>query len=308
VSLLDPLLTHAFHAVCRQQVTSDAGSDLETTFNSGFADTERFFERLPAIDFRGLSVLDFGCGLGSTCIWLAEKGAERVVGVDVQPVDFAEARLAERSAEVGGRVAFHRIEPDSDLGFVGQFDVVISKNTFEHATDPGGYVDAMKARLAPGGTLLIGFAPLWKSPTGGHIGFMTPLPWAHLLFPERVVLAERRRFRPEEAASRYEDVLGGLSRMTLARFQAVMAGSGLRQVYFDTNNPRGARSPLRRRALSVLRVMSRPRALREYLTFSAYGAWRDRACSSSTSSGHASSGPSPGRAQPPGIGTSLVQR
>jgi len=58
----------------------------------------------------------------------------------------------------------------------------------------------MKQYLKQDGLLVIGFSPLWKAPYGGHIRFMTKLPWAHLIFPEEVIMAERRRFRPDEEA------------------------------------------------------------------------------------------------------------
>jgi len=53
-------------------------------------------------------------------------------------------------------------------------------------------------RLAHGWRIAIGFGPLWKSPYGGHIGYMTRLPWAHLLFSERAIMRERRRFFPND--------------------------------------------------------------------------------------------------------------
>jgi len=43
---------------------------------------------------------------------------------------------------------------------------------------------------------------------------MTPLPWAHLLFPESVIMNERKRFRPDENANKFEEVKGGLNKMT----------------------------------------------------------------------------------------------
>src|ERR671918_2912922 len=89
--------------------------------------------------------------------------------------------------ELGGAVELRQITDGSELD--GElFDLVLSKNTFEHVADPAAYVDVMRSHVAPGGRVVIGFSPLWKSPLGGHIGFMTKLPWAHLLFPEDVIM------------------------------------------------------------------------------------------------------------------------
>ncbi len=49
------------------------------------------------------------------------------------------------------------------------FDLVFSKDSFEHFAEPERIVAAMIDALAPGGQLVIGFGLLWKGPTGGHI-------------------------------------------------------------------------------------------------------------------------------------------
>ena len=82
---------------------------------------------------------------------------------------------------------------------------------------------------------MIGFGGLWKSPYGGHIQHMTKVPWMHLLIPEEVVLRERRRYRPDEDPSCYEEIKGGLNRMTLEKFQRTMDRSGLECDYFEIN-------------------------------------------------------------------------
>ena len=97
---------------------------------------------------------------------------------------------------------------------------------------------------------------------------MTPIPWVHLLFPEDVIMAERRRFRPDEDAERFEDIRGGLNRMTLERFRTIMASSGLECVMFETNvsdHP----------AVRVMRMLRRLPPLREYCTVNVYSIWRN---------------------------------
>jgi hypothetical protein len=55
----------------------------------------------------------------------------------------------------------------------------------------------------------------------------TRLPWVNLLFPERDVMAVRSLYR-HDGATRYEDIEGGLNRMTVARFERLMQESGMR--------------------------------------------------------------------------------
>lgn len=66
--------------------------------------------------------------------------------------------------------------------------------------------------IAPGESLVIGFDPPWKRPVGGHIEYMTKLPWPHLIFPEPVIMSERRRFRPDAQGRTFGEIRGGLNK------------------------------------------------------------------------------------------------
>jgi hypothetical protein len=96
---------------------------------------------------------------------------------------------------------------------------------------------------------------------------MTRLPWAHLVFPERVIMRERRRFRPDEAAETFAEIRGGLNKMTLKRFEKAIEGAGLRFEYLRANAAGGPRL----RAFNVLRRLP---FLREYFTVSVYSVVR----------------------------------
>jgi 2-polyprenyl-3-methyl-5-hydroxy-6-metoxy-1,4-benzoquinol methylase len=57
-----------FTLLCTREVTLPDERYFEAGFEAGFSSTERFFARLPddVRDLRGKSVLDLGCGNGST--------------------------------------------------------------------------------------------------------------------------------------------------------------------------------------------------------------------------------------------------
>ena len=266
------LAASVLRRVLREPAGPEGGRDPDLWFEEALGSTERFFSRLPELSFEGKSVLDYGCGIGATPIWLAGRGAVRAVGIDIQSVDFAEAKLERDYPHLRDRVSFHRIEPSQGVG-EERFDLVISKDTFEHVDDPDAYVATMKGYLKPDGEIAIGFGPLWRSPWGGHIDFMTRLPWAHLVFPEQVILSERRRYRPEEDPSRFEEIRGGLNRMTLARFLETMARSGLVHRYLSTNRSEGARTRGRGAVIGAMRIGSRIPGLREYCTLNVYSVW-----------------------------------
>jgi SAM-dependent methyltransferase len=270
------LAARAFRAVVRDPASQQArrALDLDRIFDEGWRSTARFFARFPTLAIDGRSFLDFGCGMGATSIWLSSQGASRSVGIDIQSVEYPNRRLLQDFPEHRDRVEFRQVSPGDQPG-EERFDVVISKDTFEHVADPDAYVASMLAFLEPGGKLVVGFGPLWKSPWGGHINYMTRLPWAHLIFPEEVILEERRRFRPDEqpAPTRFEEIRGGLNQMTLARFLSTMRRSGLRCSYLATNRGDEARSARRRAFIGAMRLGARVPPLREYCTLNLYSIW-----------------------------------
>jgi len=149
-----------------------------------------------------------------------------VVGIDIQWHDRAR-RLAEEHA-CSGRVRFvESLKPEEK----GTFDMVLSCSAMEHFADPAAAVAEMKAAVRPGGVVIISFAEPWFGPRGSHFDGFSRLPWVNLLFPESVVMGARSRFRPD-GARHYEEVAGGLNRMSLAKFERIIRGSGMTVEYY----------------------------------------------------------------------------
>jgi SAM-dependent methyltransferase len=242
---------------------------LESRFMLHLRHAAPFFQRFAThVSLSGRTVLEAGSGLGPICFLAAQLGAQDVVGVDIVPafVEYAREKLLRDYPHLAERVRF--LCTNGDLAEVAgrRFDIVMSHDAFEHYSDPELMVSTFRSLLTDDGRLLIGFGPLWKSPYGAHIDFLTKMPWAHLIFPEDVVMAERRRVLPKENTQRYEDARGGLNRMTLARFEEIMNQSGLRCVYCERNV---SGRPMMR----IMRLLSAIRPLREYFTHNVYSVW-----------------------------------
>jgi 2-polyprenyl-3-methyl-5-hydroxy-6-metoxy-1,4-benzoquinol methylase len=230
----------------------------------------RFFARLPEwFDLSGKRALDVGCGTGALCIAMAQRGAREVVGVEVDDPLIARATLKKvdpdlpvRFLDSGGDLKTLDLEP---------FDVVVSKDSFEHygampnSPDAAEMVDDMANLLVDGGVLVIGFGPTWKAPSGGHIN--TKMPWAHLIFPEEVIFDEFRRSRPPGKTARTFEEGPGVNRMTVARFGRIMGASGLECLWMGTN--RGDHP-----AYKGMRALAKMPGLKEYMTQNIYGIWR----------------------------------
>ena len=164
------------------------------------------------------SVLDFGCGFGLQAAALARQGVQ-VTGLDLP----REVFTAPWQQLMTAHPTLHlTTEPPART-----YDVVYSCSAFEHFSDPAAVLEQMRGHVRPGGKVVISFAEPWYSPRGHHMDGITRLPWVNLLFRERDVMAVRALYRTD-GATRYEEVEGGLNRMTVARFEQLMHGSGMR--------------------------------------------------------------------------------
>ena len=173
---------------------------------------------------RGRRVLDFGCGVGHHAVGMAAFGASSVTGLDINEEWLEAGRRLAAEHDFRNAVEFVSVIRNEDLG---SYDLVLSHNSMEHFSEPASVLRQMRELLAAGGNAVISFSPPWLSPYGAHMHFFTPVPWVHLLFPERSVMRVRMRYR-NDGAMRYEDVEGGLNRMTIRRFQDLVRDAGFR--------------------------------------------------------------------------------
>jgi SAM-dependent methyltransferase len=172
-------------------------------------------------------ILDFGCGQGYQSLALGAAGARQVIGIDINKQHLANAGELARQFGIADQVKF--VEP-FELDGYGLFDVVLAYNSMEHFNEPDVILKEMTSRLTPQGRLFISFGPPWYSPYGAHTNFFCKVPWIHLIFSEKSVMSVRTNFT-DDGATRYEDVRGGLNKMSLARFQKLVADGGLEMEY-----------------------------------------------------------------------------
>jgi SAM-dependent methyltransferase len=265
VGVLRRLEAGLFAAVCVREVKRPP-EYRDLSFARDYAQTERMFRRFDGrVPLDGLSVLDLGCGRGPTCVYAALGGATRVVGVDINGdhVDYAREKVRRDHADLADRITF--VLTDGRLSELEgeKFDLIISQNSFEHYSDPDQVVADATGALRRTGRLLITFSPAWKAPGGGHLGIAW-FPWAHLIFSEDVVMAQRRKLIPDEQVRTYEEC--GVNRMTLERFRRIMNRSGLDCMFFSTNI---SEHP----AVKVMRLASRIPLCEEYFTQNVYSLW-----------------------------------
>lgn len=210
----------------RKPGTEDpSGSREEPSIESALSQLRDAFPNFEGL-IAGKDVLDFGCGEGWQAVAMAQNGARSVLGLDSNSKTLSKARRMAERAGTGGRAEFAECLD----GSVRRFDVVISQNSMEHFPDPVGTLQQMKRALKPGGKILITFGPPWFAPYGSHMNFFAKVPWVNLLFSEKTVMSVRSRFR-QDGATQYEDVESGLNKMTVGKFERLLAKSRMQAEY-----------------------------------------------------------------------------
>jgi tocopherol O-methyltransferase len=104
------------------------------------------------------AILDVGCGIGGSSLYLAEKFQAQVMGITLSPVQSqrAEERAQERGLASGKPSAQFQVANALDLPFPNQsFDLVWSLESGEHMPDKLKFLQECYRVLRPGGTLLL---------------------------------------------------------------------------------------------------------------------------------------------------------
>jgi tocopherol O-methyltransferase len=104
---------------------------------------------------RGANVLDIGCGVGGSALWLADQFGCQVTGMTISPV---QAGMAARKAKARGFSETVRFEVNDANQWKPEpesFDVVWIMESSEHFPDKKHFFERCAIALKPGGTLAV---------------------------------------------------------------------------------------------------------------------------------------------------------
>lgn len=148
-------------------------------------------------DLRGLDVLDFGCGTGSTTVALAERApASRITAVDIDAASLEIARLRFLHHGLAERIAVQAIQPVTRPGHLpfedASFDFVLANGVLEHVVPYASRPVVLREvwRLVrPGGLFFVSETPnpLW--PVDRHTTGLPFVPWMPSRLAYRVAVA-----------------------------------------------------------------------------------------------------------------------
>lgn len=189
--------------------------------------------------FRGKRVLDMGCGASGKSLYYVSVGAEQVVGVDVVPHYKTEAEAFARELGYEDRFTFLLGDALNLTLPENSFDVVIMNDFMEHIYDPEAALREALRVLKPGGRIFVNFPPYFH-PTGAHMSDVIGIPWVHMLFPEKTLIAAYKdlvrglpdeqdrlslRFSTDENGREY---ISYLNKMTIRKFHSIVKRMNLK--------------------------------------------------------------------------------
>ena len=122
------------------------------------------------------AVLEFGCGLGAFSRYLAEIGARRVLGTDLNREFIEHATTHWQSPKVS---FFHATDPTQIDLPDNSIDVITCFDVMEHIMDYREVIAEWHRVLTDDGIVLIAWEPYY-SPYGHHSFRYIPLPWIHV--------------------------------------------------------------------------------------------------------------------------------
>jgi SAM-dependent methyltransferase len=189
----------------------------------GISKIEKLLGKRVWDETRNKVVIDFGCGDGEDAVEVAVRSAKKVIGIDIRENALAKARKAALERDVAERCVFASQTDE-------KADVILSIDAFEHFDDPAAVLKIMRRLLKDDGCVIAAFGPTWYHPFGGHL--FSPFPWAHLLFTEKSLIRWRSDFR-SDGATRFGEAEGGLSQLTIRRFEAIVAASDFKFAEFE---------------------------------------------------------------------------
>jgi len=140
----------------------------------GTAEGGSLLALLPPVE--GKRVVELGCGFGHLSRWLADAGAESVIGIDL-----SEKMLdAARAATEDRHVSYRRADLDTLELDTGSADLIVSSLTFHYVEDFSRLAAMLQRALVPGGDLVFSVehpiyaaraVPEWAATADGRHAF-----------------------------------------------------------------------------------------------------------------------------------------
>lgn len=175
----------------------DENSYSQWQFGDAAAVFESFYKRVVRFDNR--VILDLGCGPGGKTVFYSLQGPRAAIGVDVDGPKIQSAQWFARDKGVCDRCSF-LVADACELPLQScSVDVAISDDGFGHFMRPARVLAEAQRVLRPEGVFLITLATYWTI-SGPHLHNFVRVPWPHLFFSDKTMVAATRAVAAQQAA------------------------------------------------------------------------------------------------------------
>jgi len=243
------LLSHLLYTFCRALISPGSReSDQSRAYFEYEVKKSPSFDRLFDVDVAGKIVLEIGCNVGGYMWHALTKGARFMYGVEI---DCGRAQACEKilheSYDGDNYMVLNEDARDLHMVDDNSIDLVVSDAVLEHIQDVQRMFSEVTRILKPGGIAHIATSPIWFTYNGGHLWRYIPIPWAHVLFPDRVILEvlNMQRSRGDFSKAACDNIIGlyrTIGRLSLKMIRQTVARTGLQLVSLRNVS----RSPVKR--------------------------------------------------------------
>lgn len=237
-------------------------------FNRGNYENPRFWRRMVNIpDLNNKTVLDVGCGHGSMCVYMASKGAKKVIGLDINNdlIQFATENVKKNYPQLEDQIEFLNISLE-EYGD-NNFDYIISKSSLEHIINLKQVMEEIKKHLKVGGRFYAGFGPLYNTPYGDHRRTKMVIPWGHLIVPEKIIIKKLNKNSKTKINSIYDL---GLNKLSYSDYKSIFNIDNMKILYFKTNRVDRSDGLYLYVFSQISSTLCNIKLLEEYFTFNIY--------------------------------------
>jgi cyclopropane fatty-acyl-phospholipid synthase-like methyltransferase len=186
---------------------------------------------------RGERVLDAGCGVGGSALWLARERGAKVIGVTRVAGQVRQACSAAATWDVPSPPAFLRADYTAPPFRAATFDVVWALESLCHAPDKGAFYREAARVLRPGGRLVLAEYMLTGEPQGDSAQRMVAEWLEGWAMPNLATPSQHRQYAHaagfqaahfEDATATVERSLRRLYRIAALTYPLALTARGLR--------------------------------------------------------------------------------
>jgi len=202
-------------------------------------DKAKYFVQKHEINVANKVVLEIGCGYGGNLQYFLNLGAAYIYGIEYDKTRFKYCKniLMEKVNNKNFRIL------NLDARFMkglenNYFDIIVSDATIEHILDLYKVFDEIYRVLKTGGYAYISTSPIWFTRNGGHLKRYIPIPWIHLIFPDKIILGilklqKKNKDFPKYAIENIIDIYENAGKLSLKKLRNLIKNSDLTLVKFN---------------------------------------------------------------------------